>query len=253
GLGCAITAVLHSSSAVSCSVCAMVAGGSMELAAAYAVLVGSNVGTCVTPILTALGLQAGGVGLLFPLIGIAAVLLRPKFPRVASPVAGFCLLTWGMKAMGDCPAFFAALSEAVWWQELMGSPWGGFLVGLCSTALLQSSTLTMGLLQVYARSFPLSAAVAMPFILGQNIGTTATALLATLGEEPLAKRTALYHTRFNLYGALWALPLTILLRRYLTFDATPLALALMQLGYNVVCALLHLLLDPMLGQKRIFV
>ena len=253
GVGCIVTALLHSSSAVSCSVCAMVAGGSMELSAAYAVLVGSNVGTCLTPILTALGLQAGGVEMFFPVLGIAAVLLRPKFPKWASPVAGFCLLMWGMNVMGDSPVLFTALSEATWWQGLMGSPWGGFLMGLCSTAVLQSSTLTMGLLQVYARSFPLSAAVALPFILGQNIGTTATALLATLGEDTLAKKTALYHTRFNVYGAVWALPLSILLRRYLDFDATPMVLALMQLIYNVICALLHLFWDPKLGRKAVFV
>ena len=247
GLGCGITALLHSSSAVSCSVCAMVAGGSIEIGAAFAVLVGSNVGTCFTPILTALGLQAGGMELLFPVLGITAVLLRPKFPKSASPVAGFCLLMWGMNVMGDSPELFAALSGAKWWQGLMGNPWGSFLVGLCSTAVLQSSTLTMGLLQVYSRTFPLSAAVALPFILGQNIGTTATALLATLGEDTLAKKTARYHASFNVIGALWALPLSILLQRYLTFDATPMILALLQLIYNIICALIHLFWDPRLG------
>ncbi len=249
GLGCGITALLHSSSAVSCSVCAMVSGGTMELYAAFSVLVGSNVGTCITPIFTALGLQAAGTELLFPCLGILAILLKPKFPKVAAPVAGFCLLMWGMNIMTASPELFAALSRAPLWRGLMGSPLGAFAVGLVSTALLQSSTLTMGLLQVYSLSLPLSAGVALPFILGQNIGTTATALLATLGGDPLSKRTAMYHTRFNALGALWALPLSMLLWKHLTFAATPMVLGLLQLGYNLICALLHLFFDPKLNPQ----
>ena len=248
GYGGIVTALLHSSSAVSCSVCAMVAGGSMELAAAYAVLVGSNVGTCLTPILTALGLKAGGLSLLFPILGITAVFLKGRFPKAAPPVAGFCLLMWGMNIMTDSPALFEALAANALWQRLMAKPLGAFAVGLVSTALLQSSTLTMGLLQVYALSSPVSVGVALPFVLGQNIGTTATALIATLGAERVARQTALYHVRFNVLGALWALPLSVLLFSALQMRATPLVLGVLQLGYNVICALLHLLFDPKLGK-----
>lgn len=247
GLGCGITALLHSSSAVSCSVCAMVAGGSMELSAAFAVLVGSNVGTCFTPILTALGLRAAKTGAVFAVIGIIAILLKPKFPEIATSVAGFCLLMWGMNLMTLSPAFFDALSQNPLWKLCLSMPLGAFLIGLVSTAVLQSSSLTMALLQVYSLSSPLSTAIALPFILGQNIGTTATALLATVGADSLARKVAMYHLRFNVLGALWALPLSLILYKFLSFEATPMVLAVLQLLYNTVCAWLHLMFDKKLG------
>lgn len=247
GLGCGITALLQSSSAVSCSVCAMVSGGSIELGGAFAVLVGSNVGTCVTPILTALGLQAANLGIVFALVGIVAIFLKPKFPNLSASVAGFCLLMLGMNLMTLSPAFFETLSSIKLWKAVMSAPLGSFAVGLVSTAILQSSSLTMALLQVYLLSSPLSIGIAIPFMLGQNIGTTVTALIATLGADTLAKKTALYHLRFNVLGAVWALPLSMILAERLSFAATPMALAIAQLLYNVVCALLHLLFDKKLG------
>lgn len=247
GLGCGITALLQSSSAVSCSVCAMVSGGSIELGGAFAVLVGSNVGTCVTPILTALGLQAANLGIVFALVGIVAIFLKPKLPNLSASVAGFCLLMLGMNLMTLSPAFFETLSNIKLWKVLMSAPLGSFAVGLVSTAILQSSSLTMALLQVYLLSSPLSIGIAIPFMLGQNIGTTVTALIATLGADTLAKKTALYHLRFNVLGAVWALPLSMILAERLSFAATPMALAIAQLLYNVVCALLHLLFDKKLG------
>lgn len=247
GLGCGITALLQSSSAVSCSVCAMASGGSIELGAAFAVLVGSNVGTCITPILTALGLRAAKLGVVFALVGIVAIFLKPKFPNLSTSVAGFCLLMLGMNLMILSPAFFETLSNIKLWKALMSAPLGSFAVGLISTAVLQSSSLTMALLQVYLLSSPLSLGLALPFILGQNIGTTVTALIATIGAETLAKKTALYHLRFNVLGAVWALPLSMILAGRLSFAATPMALAIAQLLYNVVCACLHLLFDKKLG------
>ncbi|MBR5782756.1 MAG: Na/Pi cotransporter family protein [Clostridia bacterium] len=237
GLGCGITALLQSSSAVSCSVCAMVQNGTLPLHAAYAVLIGSNVGTCVTPFLTALGLRVGGLSYLFALIGILALLLKDKFPRLSLPVAGFCLLMWGMHIMTAESALFEAVASHVTW---LSTPLGAWAVGLLSTALLQSSSLTMGLLQVYALTTPLTMNIALPFILGQNIGTTATALLATISATPVARKCALYHVKFNVIGTLWALPLSLLCGEWLSFAATPMALALAQLLFNVICALLHL-------------
>ena len=98
----------------------------------------------------------------------------------------------------------------------------------------------MGLLQVYALTTPLTMNIALPFILGQNIGTTATALLATISATPVARKCALYHVKFNVIGTLWALPLSLLCGEWLSFAATPMALALAQLLFNVICALLHL-------------
>ena len=204
-------------------------------------------GTCFTPILTALGLRAAKTGAVFAVIGIIAILLKPKFPGIATSVAGFCLLMWGMNLMTLSPAFFNYLSQNPLWKQCLSMPLGAFLVGLVSTAMLQSSSLTMALLQVYSLSSPLSTAIALPFILGQNIGTTATAILATIGTDTLARKVAMYHLRFNVLGALWALPLSLILYKFLSFEATPMVLAVLQLVYNAICAWLHLMFDKKLG------
>jgi len=149
------------------------------------VLVGSNVGTCITPILTAIGLRAGNLSVLFAPIGILALLLKSKFPKIAAPAAAFCLMMWGMHIMSSDTAPLTALAQNTLWCALLGHPLGAWGIGLISTALLQSSSLTMALLQIYTLSSPLAMDIALPFILGQNIGTTATALLATFKKLPV--------------------------------------------------------------------
>ncbi len=241
--GCGVTALLQSSSAVSCSVCSMASAKKISLAAAFAVLVGSNVGTCITPILTALGLLSDIPKSSFAVVGLLFFTLRTKWRRASSSVIGLCLLMWGMKLMSDAPALFTALSQNTWWSRCIASPLSAFAIGLLSTAVLQSSSLTLGLLQVYSLSAPLSVGIALPFILGQNIGTTTTALLVTHGGDPMARECARFHLRFNVLGAVWGLPLCLALFPLLTMTASPLTMALLQLLYNVVCALLHLCFD----------
>ncbi len=253
GIGCAVTAVLQSSSAVSCSVCALAQSGKLTGSAAYALLVGSNVGTCVTPLLTALGLKTGDGGLLFALVGLLALLLQSKLPRASVPTAGFCLLMWGMMVMTSQPEIFAAAARNPFWKAALSHPMGAWLMGLAVTALLQSSSLTVGLLQLYVISAPMTMGTALPFLLGQNIGTTATAVLATLSTDKEAKSCAMYHLRFNLLGNGWALPLALIFAGRLQMAATPLLLAAAHLGFNSVTAVLHLWLDPELkGRKEDF-
>lgn len=250
GIGCASTAVLQSSSAVSCSVCALVQSGKLTTTAAYALLAGSNVGTCATPLMTALGLKTGDGGLLFALVGLLALLLQSKLPRVGVPTAGFCLLMWGMMVMTSQPEVFAAAAQNPFWKGMLSHPLGAWLMGLAVTALLQSSSLTVGLLQLYVMSAPMTMGIALPFLLGQNIGTTATALLATLSANKEAKGCAWYHLRFNLLGNAWALPLALLLAGRLTAEASPMFLALAHLTFNVITAFLHLWWDPWLKSAK---
>ncbi len=245
-MGCGVTAVLQSSSAVSCSVCALVQAGKLPLGGAYALLAGANVGTCMTPLLTAVGLKTGDGGIFFALLGLLCLLWQSRWPRYCVPTAGFCLMLWGMMTMAGQPEFFAALAQNEGWRRLLSHPLGAWFLGLCATALLQSSSLSMGLLQVYALTTPLSMGVALPFLLGQNIGTTVTALLATLSASSPSRQAACYHFRFNLLGNLWALPLALWLSVRLNGNATPMFLALAHLGFNVLTAIGHLLMDPRL-------
>lgn len=242
-MGCGVTAVLQSSSAVSCSVCALRQAGKLERAAACSLLVGCNVGTCITPLLTALGLKTGDGGIFFALLGLLALLWQGRYPKLCVPTAGFCLLMWGMMTMAGEPAFFMTLAQNETWGKMIAHPLGAWALGLTVTALLQSSSLTVGLLQVYALTAPLPVAIALPFLLGQNIGTTVTALLATLRADADARACARYHLRFNVLGNLWALPLAVGMSPYLSFAATPMLLALSHLGFNVITAFGHLLWD----------
>ena len=249
-LGCGMTAVLQSSSAVSCSVCALVQAGKLLPTAAFSLLIGSNIGTCVTPLLTALGLKTGDGGIFFALLGLLALLWQGRFPKLCVPLSGFCLLMWGMMTMAGEPEFFLALAENEGWQKMIAHPLGAWALGLTATALLQSSSLTMGLLQVYALTAPLSMRIALPFILGQNIGTTVTALFATLPADKTARSCARYHLRFNMLGNLWALPLALVFSPKLPAAATPFLLAVSHLAFNVITAFFHLLWDKKLFTKN---
>lgn len=245
-LGCGVTAVLQSSSAVSCSVCALVQAKKLELWAGFSLLVGANIGTCMTPILTAFGLKTGDGGVLFALTGLLALLWQSRYPKICVSVAGFCLLMWGMMAMAGEPDFFMALAENEIWCKMIAHPLGAWALGLTVTAILQSSSLTVGLLQVYALTAPIPMGIALPFLLGQNIGTTATALLATLHADDAARTCARYHLQFNVLGNLWALPLAVMISGRLTGAATPMFLATAHLGFNVLTAMGHLLWDKRL-------
>ncbi len=248
-IGLGVTAVLQSSSAVSCSVCALIQAKKLELSAAFALLIGSNIGTCVTPVLTALGLKTGDGGVLFALVGLLALLWQGRYPKWCAPATGFCLLMWGMMVMAAEPAFFMTLAKNEVWRKLLAHPLGAWALGLTVTALLQSSSLTVGLLQVYTLSAPLPMSAALPFLLGQNIGTTATALLATLHADEAAKACARYHCGFNLRGNAWALPLALLAAPMLSFAATPLRLAMAHLCFNALTAVGHLLWDRRVMKK----
>lgn len=244
-LGTGLTALLQSSSALSCAVCAMTEAGTFTLGQAYALLIGTNVGTTLTPVLTSLGLGIGGENMLiFPLLGLAFLLLRPLLPKISEPICGFCLMMWGLLSISyAAPALTENWDSQVLYR-LFSSPMLGWLIGFAVTALLQCSSVTVSLLQIVSLRFPLTRAMVIPVLLGQNIGTTSTALLATLSASPTAKRCARYHFFFNVVGCLWCFPLWWVCKRYLGGSADTMFIALFHVTFNTINAVLHLLLDP---------
>lgn len=213
--GAAATAVLQSSSAVTVTVIGFVSAGLLGLPQAIAVIFGANVGTTVTAQLTAL--SPGG--LVYPVL-FAGYLLdaagRGDRPRALGRAAfSFGLLFLGVDIMGGAlepvaasPRFAALLSQAG------SSPGLGLVMGAALTAAVQSSSAAIALLQkLAAQAGPdgagsaLGLLGALPILLGSNIGTTVTALIAAAGQGRDARRVALAHVLFNLGGALIFLPL----------------------------------------------
>lgn len=211
--GLAVTAAVQSSSAAMVMVVGFVNSGMLTLRQAVGVIMGTNVGTTVTPWLLSLGgLEGGGVlgRLLRPagfvpllsLWGIAAYLAGKGSRRdTGQALLGFAVLMQGMEIM---TAAVSGLARAEGFRQLFtafGSPLLGVLAGAVLTAVIQSSSASVGILQALAASGQVTVGAAIPIVMGQNIGTCVTAMLSSVGASRSARRAALVHLLFNLTGA----------------------------------------------------
>ena len=212
-LGVGVTAIIQSSSATTVMVVGFVNSGIMTLRQAIGIIMGSNVGTTITAwiiSLTALEgdsfiIQLFKPSTLSPLMGIVGIVLymftsdRQK-QGVGTIFLGFMALMTGMSLMSDSMEF---LKSEQWFANLMVSfsnPILGILAGTILTAIIQSSSASVGILQGLCATGAVSFGTAIPIILGQNIGTCVTAMLSTVGANRGARRTALVHLYFNLVG-----------------------------------------------------
>lgn len=200
-VGAAITAVIQSSSATTVMVVGFVNSGLMTLKQAVWVIMGANIGTTITGQLIALDI--GAIAPLFAIAGVGAIMFikSEKVHHISSIFAGLGILFMGMDMMG---AAMSPLKESEAFISLMtkfDNPLLGILVGALFTAVIQSSSASVGILQALASTgmIPLSSAVFVLF--GQNIGTCITAVLASIGMKVNAKRTTVIHLLFNIIGA----------------------------------------------------
>lgn len=198
--GAAITAVIQSSSATTVMVVGFVNSGLMTLKQAVWVIMGANIGTTITGQLIALDI--GAIAPLFAIAGVGAIMFikSEKVHHISSIFAGLGILFMGMDMMG---AAMSPLKESEAFISLMtkfDNPLLGILVGALFTAVIQSSSASVGILQTLASTgmIPLSSAVFVLF--GQNIGTCITAVLASIGMKVNAKRTTVIHLLFNIIG-----------------------------------------------------
>ncbi|MCI6640569.1 MAG: Na/Pi cotransporter family protein [Pygmaiobacter massiliensis] len=214
-LGLAVTAVIQSSSATTVMVVGFVNSGIMQLHQAVGVILGSNVGTTVTAWLLSLsGLQGDSLFIRLlkptsfsPVLAFIGILLRmtgrsEKRKGAGTILLGFAVLMTGMSAMSDA---VAPLQDAPWFTNLFikfSNPILGLLVGAILTAIIQSSSASVGILQAFAATGAITYSSAIPIILGQNIGTCVTALLSAVGANRNAKRAAMVHLYFNIIGSL---------------------------------------------------
>lgn len=199
-VGAAITAVIQSSSATTVMVVGFVNSGLMTLKQVVWVIMGANIGTTITGQLIALDI--GAIAPLFAIAGVGAIMFikSEKVHHISSIFAGLGILFMGMDMMG---AAMSPLKESEAFISLMtkfDNPLLGILVGALFTAVIQSSSASVGILQELASTgmIPLSSAVFVLF--GQNIGTCITAVLASIGMKVNAKRTTVIHLLFNIIG-----------------------------------------------------
>lgn len=199
-VGAGITAVIQSSSATTVMVVGFVNSGLMTLQQAVWIIMGANIGTTITGQLIALDI--GAIAPLFAILGVGAIMFskNEKVHHISSIIAGLGILFMGMDMMG---AAMEPLQESEAFINLMtqfSNPLLGILVGAVFTAVIQSSSASVGILQALAATgmIPLSSAVYVLF--GQNIGTCITAVLASIGTKVNARRTTIIHLMFNFIG-----------------------------------------------------
>ena len=213
-LGIAVTALIQSSSATTVMVVGFVNAGVLSLYQAIGVIMGANIGTTVTSWIISLNDVGGGTwfldlikpSTLAPMALIAGAVLMmfckgPKKKVVGELVTGFGILFIGMEYMSDSMDVVFKQVPALgnlFAQEF--NPIAGVLVGAGVTAVIQSSSASVGMLQAIASTGVLSFSAALPIIMGQNIGTCVTAILSSIGTTPNAKRTAMMHLYFNIIG-----------------------------------------------------
>jgi phosphate:Na+ symporter len=202
-MGILITALLQSSSGTTAITVGLVRAGLMTLPQAVGIILGANIGTTVTSFLLGLPIKEYAL----PIMALGSFLIffigRKKTKQLGGVILGFGMLFYGLDIMGgalkqlvNLPAFENAL------LAVADKPILGLLVGSISTAIIQSSSATIGILQeLYTTGYiPLVGAIAIVF--GDNIGTTVTAVLASLGGSIAAKRTAAAHVLFNIFGSI---------------------------------------------------
>ena len=199
-VGAGITAVIQSSSATTVMVVGFVNAGMMTLNQAVWIIMGANIGTTVTGLLIALD-----VGELAPLFAFTGVVLmvfvkQPKLQHIGQILAGLGVLFIGMDMMSSAMAPLRESESFIRIMSTFSNPFLGILAGTLFTAIIQSSSASVGILQALANSGVITYANSVFVLFGQNIGTCITAVLASIGTNRNAKRATIIHLMFNVIG-----------------------------------------------------
>ncbi|HEY8342282.1 MAG TPA: Na/Pi symporter [Calditerricola sp.] len=241
--GTAVTGILQSSSAVTVALVGLVDARALPFPATVGVILGTNVGTCFTVELLALNLDRFALPLVLVGAFLWAAPKRPLLRGVGLAIGGFGCLLVGLTILqsGARP-----LEETAWFAELFSraqhSEAIALLFGLVFTALMQSSTAATAVAMSMAATDTFSVPQAIAFVLGANIGTCTTALLAAIGTSPAARRVAWCHFTFNVFGVVAAYPLLDALTRLVAWlSADPdTQVAHAQTLFNLFCSLVAL-------------
>ncbi|MCQ2080798.1 MAG: Na/Pi cotransporter family protein [Lachnospiraceae bacterium] len=212
-IGAGVTAVMQSSSATTVMIVGFVNSGLMELAKSVLVIMGANIGATITPWVMSLSsigssgtsvilnlLKPSAFSSVLAIIGVFIILIskNTKKKNIAQIMVGFAVLMYGMTTMSDA---VKPLSQSAEFGDIMmmfSNPILGTLVGVILTAVIQSSSATVGMVQVLSTSGLITYGTAIPLMIGANIGTCATCLLSSIGTSRNARRSALIHLYYNI-------------------------------------------------------
>ena len=212
-LGAGITIAIQSSSAVTVMLVGLVNSGVMQLGQTIGVIMGANIGTTLTAwILSLSGIESGNVWVemlkpehfspIVALVGILLIMVSKKQKRrdIGRILMGFSILMYGMELMSGAVSPLADMPEFSSILTAFRNPLLGVLVGAVFTGVIQSSAASVGILQALAMTGSITYGMAIPIIMGQNIGTCVTAVLSSIGVNRNAKRVAAIHISFNIIG-----------------------------------------------------
>ena len=255
-LGMTVTAIIQSSSTTTVMLVGFVNSGIMKLSQAIPIIMGSNIGTTITSLILSLsGLESDNffIKMLKPtsfspiiaLVGIILIMTKKsdKAKVIGNALLGFSILMFGMNTMGSA---VEPLSEVPEFREVMAkfsNPFLGVIVGAVLTAIIQSSAASVGMLQSLSNANLITFGSAIPIILGQNIGTCATALLSCIGANKNAKRVAIVHLFFNVIGTVVFLAIFYTLNAFFDFtflndNVSSFNIAVVHTIFNVVATII---------------
>lgn len=254
--GAGITAAVQSSSAITVMLVGLVNSGIMKLSQTVSVIIGSNIGTTITAwILSLSGIQSSNffIRLLKPesfspilaLIGVIMIMVAKSNRRknVGTVLMGFAILMFGMEVMSGSMAPLADMPSFRQTLVAFTNPFLGMLVGLVVTMIIQSSAASLGILQALSMVGGITYGMAIPIIMGQNIGTCISAVLSAIGVNTAAKRVAAVHVIYNIIGVAICLPAFLLWNKlfpigFVPKDINPLGIAIVHTVYNIISAIM---------------
>ena len=255
-LGLGVTAVIQSSSAVTVMLVGLVNSGIMQLTQTVGVIMGTNIGTTVTAwILSLIGIESENffVNLLKPatfspiiaLIGVLLIMVAKSNRKkdIGTVMIGFALLMYGMEFMSDAMEPLKDMPEFTSIMTAFNNPLFGLAMGLIVTAIIQSSSASVGILQALSLTSGLSYLMVIPIIMGQNIGTCVTSVISAIGVNKNAKRVAVVHITFNIIGTAIFMTVYCILHYFVglaIFDRTagPVDIAVIHSLFNIATTII---------------
>ena len=255
-LGAAVTGVIQSSSATTVMVVGFVNSGIMKLTQAVGIIMGANIGTTVTSwILSLSGIQSDNfwIKMLKPssfspilaVIGIVFLLFTKSEKKhdIGTILLGFAVLMFGMETMSAAVKPLANVPEFTNILTMFSNPLLGLLAGTILTAVIQSSSASVGILQALCATGAVNFSTALPIIMGQNIGTCVTAIISSIGTSKNAKRAAAVHLFFNISGTVIFMVVFYTLNTFVHFSflntaASPAGIAVIHSLFNIGATIL---------------
>ena len=265
-MGALITAVIQSSSATTVMLVGLVNSGLMAFENSIGVIFGANIGTTITAwFLSLVGVQSDSFVMqmvkpqnfspILAIIGIAFIMMAKsdKKKNLGTIFVGFTLLIFGMDIMSDSVSGLAEMPEFKDVLLKFNNPILGVIVGAVFTAVIQSSSASVGILQALSLTGSITYTMAVPIILGQNIGTCATGLISCIGAGANAKRVSFTHTIVNIIGSLIFMPVFLIVNSVIDnyFDVNfvnPASIAVIHTIFNVTTVILLAPFTKLLGK-----